>query len=192
MAGTPIVYNTPYTVFDPYGSFTEIIAPGALTAILPKSDCRLLFNHTGLCLARTTSGTLTLTDSRKALQFAAGLDPRQSLANDLIIAIQRGDISQMSCCFVVDPAGDSWNSDFSKRVISKFSELVDVSAVTYPASPTTEIMLDQPDPDGTLVSGPGNAPGIGNDDGTGSRAARARLLLQIDEDSLRLSRPPAR
>jgi hypothetical protein len=133
---------------------------------------------------------LTLTDSPRGLSFAAGLDPRQSLANDLAVAIERGDISQMSVGFQVDPAGDTWNSDFSSRIISKISVLFDVSAVTFPASPTTEIFLDElPDvggPDGTEGGG-GGSPDAGIADGTGSRSA---VSIQIDQDMLRLARPP--
>jgi hypothetical protein len=61
------------------------------------------------------------------------------LANDLAVAIERGDVSQMSCGFVV--GRDTWNSDYTKRSIQALAELFDVSAVTYPASPATSIEL---------------------------------------------------
>jgi uncharacterized protein len=191
VTGQPIMYSTPYTVFDNFGSFTETILPGALTAILPVSDVRLLVNHQGLPLARTKSGTLTLQNTPQALCFSAQLDTRQTIASDLVLAIDRDDVTQMSCGFVV--GDDVWSDDYSTRVIYAFAELFDVSAVTYPASPTTSIEIledelpDEGGPDGT-AGGSGTFGGPGGQDGTGSRAHRHRV--QVDRDRMRLRFPP--
>ena len=45
----------------------------------------------------------------------------------------------MSVGFVVET--DEWSADYTQRSISKFRSLEDVSAVAYPASPTTSIAL---------------------------------------------------
>jgi hypothetical protein len=68
----------------------------------------------------------------------------------------------------------------------------DVSAVCQPASPSPLVsVLDVPEhilptvggPDGPQGSGGGNAPGIGNEDGTGSRSRADDLrLLEVDRD----------
>jgi HK97 family phage prohead protease len=148
VTGEPIVYDAPYTVMDMLGEFEETMKPGVMANLLDTVDCRFLFNHDGLPLARTTSGTLKLTDTKKALRFSAVLDTRQQMAGDLAIAIERGDVSAMSCGFVV--GDDVWSDDWSTRSIFRFDDLLDVSAVTYPASPTTSIdvaarmMLDAP------------------------------------------------
>ncbi|HEX5347843.1 MAG TPA: HK97 family phage prohead protease [Pseudonocardiaceae bacterium] len=140
ITGTPIVYGQSYTVVDMLGEFEETMHPGVATNVLAAgADVRFLFNHDGLPLARTTSATLTLTDSLDGLGMRAALDARQQLANDLAVAIERGDVNQMSCGFVV--ANDDWNSDYTQRDIYRFEELFDVSAVTYPASPTTSVEL---------------------------------------------------
>jgi len=73
--------------------------------------------------------------------FEARLDGRQQLANDLAIAIGRGDCSQMSCAFTV--SRDEWDSQEENRTIRSFCELLDVSAVTYPCSPTTSLQIAQ-------------------------------------------------
>lgn len=193
ITGRPCVYSTPYTVHDSFGTFSETVEAGAVRAILPTADVRFLFDHGGLPLARTTSGTLTLTDTPQALTFSATVDQRQSLANDLAIAIQRGDCSQMSIGFMV--GSDQWNADYTQRTIFTFADLLDVSAVTYPASPTTSIeVLDLPEPlddvggpDGTQ-DGNGPESGVGNQDGSGSRARQ----LEIELDLLRLRRRPVR
>lgn len=140
ITGSPIVYGVPYTVYDMFGEFTETMQPGVATSVLTASpDVRFLFNHDGMPLARTIPGTLILKDTPEALTFSAEVDLRMSLANDLVLAIGRGDVSQMSCGFCVGM--DVWNSDYTERSIFRLAELFDVSAVTYPASPTTSIEL---------------------------------------------------
>ena len=144
LEGTPIVYNRSYSVHDMLGTFRETMAPSVCEGVLAspqRLDCRFLFNHDGLPLARTQAGTLELVNTRDGLRSIAQLDTRQTLANDLAVAIERGDVSQMSCGFIVGE--DHWSDDYSERTIVRISELLDVSAVTYPASPTTEIMIQQ-------------------------------------------------
>jgi hypothetical protein len=136
VTGSPIVYDTPYSVVDIYGQFEERMRAGAAANVV-NADVRFLFNHDGLPLARTTSGTLTLEDTPSALVMTATLDARQQIANDLSIAIQRGDVSQMSCGFIV--GRDEWSDDMEHRDIFELRDLLDVSSVTYPASPTTSI-----------------------------------------------------
>lgn len=141
ISGSPIVYNVGYRVRDMYGEFEETMLPGVASDLIGRSDTRFLFNHGGLPLARSTSGTLTLTDTPKALTFTAELDTRQSVANDLLIAIERGDVTQMSVGMVV--GADTWSANDTKRSISRLSDLLDVSGVTYPASPSTDIAIAQ-------------------------------------------------
>ena len=140
ITGQPIVYNRPYTVHDVFGSFQETMAPGvAREALTRGADVRFLVNHEGLALARSTSGTMTFQDGPDALSFEARLDARQHMANDLAIACERGDVTQMSCGFIV--GRDSWDATEDNRTVRSFSEFLDVSAVTYPASPTTSLAV---------------------------------------------------
>jgi HK97 family phage prohead protease len=138
LTGKPIIYDVEYPVTDIYGTFMERMAPTVMDKVLERGvDCRLLLNHTGLALARTTSGTLSLSNGPDALSFSATLDARQQLANDLAIAIERRDLTSMSIGFSCGQ--DVWSDDFQEREVQSFSDLVDISAVTYPASPTTSI-----------------------------------------------------
>jgi HK97 family phage prohead protease len=109
--------------------------------IASNADVRFLFNHDGIPLGRTAAGTLALQDGDKGLNITVQLDTRQSLSNDLAIAIERGDVNQMSVGFIV--GRDKWSSDMNTRDIYDIKELFDVSAVTYPASPTTSIEIGQ-------------------------------------------------
>jgi HK97 family phage prohead protease len=144
LSGSPIMYSAEYRVVDPWGDFVERIHAGSLTDTLARGvDCRLLLNHEGLPMARTTSGTMSLTDTPTALTFRATLDARQQLANDFYIAIQRRDLDQMSVGMIV--GNDEWaeEGDTETRDIYGLSDLLDVSGVTYPASPSTSIAVAQ-------------------------------------------------
>jgi HK97 family phage prohead protease len=142
ISGSPIRYDSWYRVTDALGEFEERMSPGVASGVLGTADVRFLFNHDGLPLARTFAGTMSLQDSSTELRFTARLDARQQLANDLAIAIQRGDVTQMSCGFIV--ARDEWEDGSpERRTIEAFADLLDVSAVTYPASPTTSIQVAQ-------------------------------------------------
>ena len=141
LTGSPIVYDQPYTVRDSLGEFSETMSPGVVSDIIDTCDCRYLINHDGMPLARTVSGTLKLIDTPTSLRYEAHLDARSQLANDLAVAVERGDVSQMSCGFIV--AADTWEDDWTVRTVEKFGQLLDISAVTYPASPTTSVELQQ-------------------------------------------------
>jgi hypothetical protein len=92
-----------------------------------------------LPLARTAAGTLDVKEDPAGLFYEARLDTSMSTAGDLVLAIERGDVTQNSFGFVV--AEDRWDKDYTRRTILKIAELFDVSAVTYPASPTTWLKL---------------------------------------------------
>ena len=128
------------------------------------------------------------------MNCSATLDPRQTVVSDLVLAIGRGDVNQMSVGFVV--AEDSWNADFSYRTITRFGELLDVSPVAFPASPTTSVeVLDVPEhllPDVGGPDGTTDSPASGRQDGTGPSKRDIERLIQIDKDALKLGRSPLR
>lgn len=140
IVGAPIVYDQWYSVVDRKGEFQERMLPGVAKDVL-DGDTRFLFNHDGMPLARTASGTMTLQDTPAALRMSATVDIRQSLANDLVIAIERGDVNQMSVGFLCDK--DQWNPSRDERSVHHFRSMPDLSSVTYPASPTTELEIAQ-------------------------------------------------
>jgi HK97 family phage prohead protease len=118
--------------------FKETIAPGAFRKTLSESpNVVFLVNHEGLPLAATKNGTLTLTeDSRGLLIDATIADTSQG--RDLYTLVQRGDVDQMSFAFRV--IRQKWNEDRTSRILTEISLADgDVSAVTFPAYPTTSI-----------------------------------------------------
>ena len=135
--GYASVFNQPYDM----GVYREEVAPGAFRKTLTENpDVRFLINHDGLPLARTTSGTLELSEDSTGLHMRAALDPADPDVARLVPKMQRGDLNQMS--FAFRTIKDNWSDDYSMRTLQELSlRDGDVSAVTYPASPTTTIGL---------------------------------------------------
>lgn len=123
------------------GGFVEEIDRGAFAGSLVKDDLdvRFLINHdSNLVLARSKSGTLELTEDERGLRIYARVAP-YSYAEDLKIAIERGDIDQMSFAFTVEE--DSWaaaDDGTPLRRVHRVKDLFDVSVVTYPAYAETK------------------------------------------------------
>ena len=138
--GALLVYNQPYSVHDALGNFEERMAPGVATGVL-SGDTRYLYNHKGMVLARSAAGTLTFDDTPRALWTNATVDIRNTDANNLVVAVERGDVSQMSVGFLCGE--DEWNEDFTQRTVRRFAAMPDASAVSFPCSPTTSLEIAQ-------------------------------------------------
>jgi len=122
-----------------YG-FRERIAPGAFAETIEKDDIRALWNHdANFVLGRNKAGTLKLAEDDIGLAIEAEL-PDTTFARDLMKSIERGDVSQMSFGFVTPPSGDDWRMENGQviRTLNKV-QLFDVSPVTYPAYPQTDV-----------------------------------------------------
>lgn len=115
------------------GGFQETIQAGAFEETLAdRADVRCLFNHDeSLILGRTKSKTLALREDTTGLFFSCDLPPT-TVANDLAISVERGDVDQ--CSFGFYCVSDDWKlvEGTPVRTVLK-AELFDVSAVTYPA-----------------------------------------------------------
>lgn len=139
IVGYATTWDTWYDVAGgaPYG-WSESIARGAATkSLAERDDVRFLNNHDGLPLARTKSGTMILEADDMGLRVEVpNLDPSNPSAAELLSALDRGDVDQMS--FAFQAIRQDWNSDYTERRITEV-RLFDVSAVTYPANEATII-----------------------------------------------------
>lgn len=107
------------------------------------SDVIMCFNHNvDDILARTTSGTLTLTVDDVGLRFSFDA-PNTTRGNDMLELVRRGDINKCSFKFIVEK--DEWRYadetnglEYDERTILKFSLLKDVALVVFPAYKDTE------------------------------------------------------
>ena len=116
------------------GPFREIIDPNAFDGRL-DDDVRLLLNHDGAPMARTTNGTLELSTDDHGLHYRAQLVDTQ-LSRDLYAMIKRGDISQSSFAFTIQ---DEERDTNGARRIKRVGSILDVSPTTYPAYPTSTV-----------------------------------------------------
>lgn len=119
------------------GGFREQIAPGSFARSLER-DVRALWNHDpNYILGRTKSGTLRLEEDDKGL--AVEIDPPDTTwARDLIVSIERKDVTQMSFAFTVNK--DEMDETGKIRTLRDVN-LFDVSPVTFPAYPQTDVGL---------------------------------------------------
>lgn len=144
ITGRPIVYNSKTDL----GYFDEVIERGALNGA-DLRDVRFLVNHdiSKIPLARSrnnnANSTMQLMPDDQGMAIRVDLDVKNnSDARNLYSAIERGDISGMSFMFAVDD--EEWTeleSDHPTRHIKKISNVVEVSAVTFPAYEDTEISV---------------------------------------------------
>lgn len=128
-----------------FESWYERIAEGAFASVLRKNpDVRCLFNHdSNYVLGRTSAGTLELDEDEVGLFYRCAVGDT-SYGRDLRTLLERGDVTQSSFAFRVARHGDTWEEDDDGnlvRTIHQFSELYDVSPVTYPAYTTTDVGL---------------------------------------------------
>lgn len=136
--GMPIVFDTPTTINDLAGSYTEIIQRGALDGA-DISDSRLLYNHdlNKVPLARTPK-TMQFKVTDKGLTMRAEL-PDTEEARSIHTAVARGDLSGMSFAFTVPKDGDSFDPSTNTRTIKQIAKVYEVSICPFPAYPTASV-----------------------------------------------------
>lgn len=136
--GHASVFDSPYELWG----FREQVARGAFKKSLKEADVAALWNHDpNVVLGRNKSGTLRLSEDDKGLYYEVDLPDTQA-ARDLHTLIRRGDVYQSSFAFeIVKEAWDypkDGDRDLPLRTIKEV-RLFDVSPVTYPASPVTDV-----------------------------------------------------
>jgi len=142
--GMAIVFNSQS---ENLGNFREVISPTAADDVLNDAnlDVRALFNHdNNMILGRTKSGTLQLWKDNDGVRYRI-IMPKTSYAVDLMESIQRGDVSGSSFGFSFQwDIDDKWSKDVDGtpiRTINRIRELYDISPVTFPAYPETDVAV---------------------------------------------------
>lgn len=142
IVGKPIVFNK---TTDIGGYFSEEIAPEAVSPEILRDVC-LLVNHdmTGIPLARSRrnneNSNLRFYIEPEDVSMEADLTRKNPKAVELESALERKDITGMSFAFYVDD--DVWtklDSSYPHRRITKFGDIMEVSAVNWPAYKQTSI-----------------------------------------------------
>jgi HK97 family phage prohead protease len=143
LSGNASVVEKAYRMYDMFGEYDEIVDQAAFAKTLSrKPDVAYLVNHGGVTMARTSAGSLMLAADSQGLQTEAYVNPKRSDVNDLLLAIEDRDVTEMSFAFrIID---GQWNDDYSEfRILEIDLDRGDVSAVNYGANPYTSVAARQ-------------------------------------------------
>lgn len=140
--GYALRFNQDAVIETPFGTYTECIDSKALDNA--KLDgVVLVFNHdNSKLLASTKNNSLNLSVDEKGLKVKANLI-NTSTASEVFKLVKEGIIDKMSFSAIVDTKQDEIIEDEDgnvRRVIKSIKRLFDVSAVTFPAYETTELV----------------------------------------------------
>lgn len=121
--------------------YMERIAPTAFDEA-DMTDVVFLLDHTGRVYARTKNGTVQLSTDDKGLLTKTDLS-RTEASRGVYEDIEAGNYDQMSFAFTVsDQHFENEMRDgktIIHRIIDRINKVYDISAVGFPANPTTNI-----------------------------------------------------
>ena len=137
--GYATVFNRGYTMWDMFGTYQEVADEHMLDRSLAMNpDVAFLMNHTGMTMARTKNGSLTLSKDSHGLAVSAMLNMDRQDVRDLASAMSDGLVDEMSFAFMIDDG--EWSEDFDVFTLKQVDiNRGDVSAVNYGANPYTNI-----------------------------------------------------
>lgn len=135
VSGYASTFDT-YTLFEVDGiEYKERIDSHAFDNA-DMSDVIMQYDHTGRVFARTSNSTLSVSVDERGLKVEADLSTTEA-SRELYDEIASGLIIKMSFAFKVSE--EHYDSNSHTRVVDKIAKVYDVSAVSIPANPDTEI-----------------------------------------------------
>lgn len=134
--GYATTFNDPYELYnDGERCIYEQIDARALDGA-DMSDVIMQYDHSGKVFARLSNGTLQIIPDERGLKIRADLG-KSAAARDLYEEIKSGLITKMSWAFTV--GADEFDKKTMTRTIRSIRKVYDVSAVSMPANPSTDI-----------------------------------------------------
>ena len=131
-----------YKLFEQDGvGYYERIEPDAFDGA-DMSDVVFRVDHEGPVYARVSAGTVEVWTDQHGLAQKTDLSRTQK-ARDLFADIEAGNYPKMSFAFTV--AEDHYDKATHTRVIDRIAKVFDVSPVSFPANPTTELSVSTRD-----------------------------------------------
>ena len=134
--------------FEPYVlmtiddvNYSERIEPTAFDGA-DLSDVVFRVDHEGPVYARTSAGSVEVWVDETGLAQKTDLG-RTQRAKDLFADIAAGNYPKMSFAFTV--AEDHYDKATHTRIIDRIAKVYDVSPVSFPANPTTELSVSTRD-----------------------------------------------
>lgn len=137
--GYATTYGQPYELGTIEGeTYYEQIDRGALDSA-DLSDVIMQYDHQGRVLARQSNGTLLVEPAGEHGLFVAADLSRSDAARQIYSDIQAGLVNGMSWAFTIADGGDYFDRSTRTRHITRIRKIYDVSAVSIPANPATDI-----------------------------------------------------
>ena len=134
--GYATTYDDPYTLYEYDGiKYQEKISRDALAGA-DMGDVIFLYNHEGMVFARQSNGTLELSSDDRGLHVRADLSSTED-SRRMYESIKAGLVTQMSWAFTIN--AEEYDERTHTRTISSVKKVYDVSAVSIPANPNTDI-----------------------------------------------------
>lgn len=134
------------STFDPYVLMTldgvdykEKIEPTAFDEA-DLTDVVFRLEHEGRVYARSSAGTVELSTDEHGLAVRVDLS-KTPTARDVFADIEAGNYPKMSFAFTVADNGDAYDKATHTRTISRIAKVFDVSPVSFPANPGTELSV---------------------------------------------------
>lgn len=139
ITGYAVKWEMKSHVLGMFYKFREQFKKGAFADSLNDGDQRFLWSHdSSQVLGRTKNGTLRLEEDDVGLRFELDL-PNTTLGNDTYETIKRGDVDGISFGFTnPDDHIEEFDDDIPLRTIRQ-ANLIEVSAVAFPAYPDSEV-----------------------------------------------------
>ena len=132
----------PYEMMEIDGEkFYERIDPHAFDEA-DMSDVVFLRDHTGRVLGRTKNGAVELSIDERGLHQRTNLGLTEA-SREMYEDIKAGNYTQMSFSFITDE--DHFDKPTRTRVIDRIKKVFDISAVSFPANPGTDIGISYRD-----------------------------------------------
>ena len=141
--GYASTFNEPYDLMEGWDGemIREVIDPHAFDDA-DMTDVIMQYDHAGMVFARTRNGSLRLSIDEHGLLAEADLSLTQDSRN-LYEAISAGLVDRMSFCFTIAEDGEDYDKKTHISTIRKIEKVYDVSAVSIPANPGTEISAER-------------------------------------------------
>lgn len=133
--GLAAPYNSPASI----GAYVETIKPGAMRASLAagKDVLALLDHDPTRLLARSSNGTLRLTETDQGLSFELDA-PDTQLGRDAVTMAEAGLLGGVSIGFRVARGGDVWPTPTTRHLLAV--DLVELSLIqAFPAYSATSV-----------------------------------------------------
>ena len=134
----------PYVLLTMDGiDYKEQIEPTAFDDA-DLSDVVFRVDHEGRVYARTSAGTVEVWHDEHGLGQRTDLS-RTAAARELFADIEAGNYPKMSFAFRVAEDGDTYDRKTHTRIIKRIEKVFDVSPVSFPANPGTELSVSTRD-----------------------------------------------